>query len=58
MQISRNTSSGTSKIFIIKIIIILVVMISSVVMLDKIDFPSPNKEIKNIIPNDKLKIVK
>ena len=30
----------------------------SIVLLNKIDFPSPNKEIKKFIPNDNLKIVK
>jgi hypothetical protein len=29
-----------------------------VILLGKIDFPSPNKEIKKVIPNEKLKIVK
>ena len=33
-------------------------MIGGVVLLGKIDFPSPNKEIEKIIPNEKLKIVK
>jgi hypothetical protein len=58
MQFSNNTSTRTSKSFLIKVILILVIIISAVVMLGKIDFPSPNKEIKKIIPNEKLKIVK
>ena len=37
---------------------ILVIVVGSIIMLDKIDFPSPNKEIEKIITNEKLKIVK
>jgi len=58
MQISKNTSTGTSKGFLIKIILVLIIIIGVVILLGKIDFPSPNKEIKKIIPNEKLKIVK
>ena len=58
MQFSKNTSTSTSKSLLIKIVIILLVIISAVVMLGKIDFPSPNKEIEKIISNEKLKIVK
>jgi len=58
MQFSKNTSTGTSKKFIIKIILFLIVIIGAVILLNKIDFPSPNKEIEKIIPNEKLKIIK
>jgi len=58
MQFSKNTSTGTSKNFIIKIILVLIVIIGAVILLSKIDFPSPNKEIEKIIPNEKLKIIK
>ena len=58
MQLSKNTSKGISKSFVIKVTLILVVFISIVLMLDKIDFPTPNKEIEKIIPNEKLKVVK
>ena len=58
MQISQNTSTGKIKSLIIKVILILVIFISVIVMLGKIEFPSPNKEIKKIIPNENLKIVK
>ena len=58
MQFSKNTSTGTSKNFIIKITLVLIVIIGVVILLNKIDFPSPNKEIIKIIPNEKLKIVK
>ena len=58
MQFSKNTSSGTSKSFLIKTTLVLTIVIGAVLLLGKIDFPSPNKEIKKIIPNEKLKIVK
>ena len=58
MQFQKNTSTGTSKGFLIKIILVLIIIIGVVILLGKIDFPSPNKEIKKIIPNEKLKIVK
>ena len=58
MQFSKNTSKGISKGFLIKVVLILAISISAIVMVGKIDFPSPNKEIEKIIPNEKLKIVK
>jgi hypothetical protein len=58
MQFSKNTSTGISKGFLIKMILVLVIITVSVILLGKIDFPSPNKEIEKIIPNEKLKIVK
>ena len=58
MQFSKNTSTGTGKSFLIKVILFLIIIIGAVVLLGKIDFPSPNKEIEKIIPNAKLKTVK
>ena len=58
MQFSKNTSTGTSKRFLIKTILVLIIIITAVILLGKIDFPSPNKEIEKIISNEKLKIVK
>ena len=58
MQFSKNTSNGISKGFIIKIILVLFIIIGAVILLGKIDFPSPNKKIEKIISNEKLKIVK
>ena len=58
MHFSKNTSTGISKKFLVKVTLILIIIIIVVVMLGKIDFPSPNKEIEKTIPNEKLKIVK
>ena len=32
--------------------------IGAIVLIGKIEFPSPNKDIEKIIPNEKLKIIK
>ena len=58
MQFSKNTSTGNIKFFLVKMTLVLVIIIGATVLLGKIDFPSPNKEIQKIIPNEKLKIVK
>ncbi len=61
MQFSKNTSNGrtnSSLGILTKIVLVLVIIIVAIVMLGKIDFPSPNKEIEKIIPNEKLRIVK
>jgi len=58
MQFSKNTSNGSSKSLLIKIALVLIIFIGTVVLLGKIEFPSPNKDVEKIIPNEKLKIVK
>ena len=58
MQFSKNTSNGRSISLLIKIALVLIIFIGAIVLLGKIEFPSPNKNIEKIIPNEKLKIVK
>ena len=61
MQFNRNTSIGNSRNYLvvaIKIILILVTLSVAIILLNKIDFPTPNKEIEKIIPNENLKIIK
>jgi|TARA_Y100000389_G_scaffold68752_1_gene65265 hypothetical protein len=60
MEFNKNTSSGITSVMglIIKSIFGLFVIICLVFFLNKIDFPSPKKEIKKIIPNENFKIVK
>ena len=58
MQFSKNTSTGKSKSFLIKMLIVLTVIFGAVILLGKVDFPSPIKEIEKIIPNENFKIVK
>ena len=61
MQFQRNTSIGkyNSVIkFLIKIVLVLLLIFFVIILLNKIDFPSPNKVIEKTIPNENLKIVK
>ena len=58
MEFSKNTSSGSGKSLLIKIALVLIIFIGATVLLGKIEFASPNKDIEKIIPNEKLKIIK
>tara|TARA_B100001173_G_scaffold203676_1_gene175687 strand:+ start:23 stop:205 length:183 start_codon:yes stop_codon:yes gene_type:complete len=60
MQFNKNTSLGKTNIMglVIKSILGLVVILSLVFFINKIDFPAPKKEIEKIIPNENFKIVK
>jgi hypothetical protein len=58
MQLSKNTSSSKRNGFMIKVALFLVIIFIGVLMLSKIDLPSPNKIIEKKISNEKLKIVK
>ena len=61
MQFQRNTSASKSKALTkitIKVIFLFLLFFITIVLFDKIDFPSPNKPIEKIIPNENLKIVK
>ena len=58
MQFSKNTSNGSGKSLLIKIALVLIISIGAVVLLGKIEFPSPNKDIEKIIPNEKFKLIK
>ncbi len=43
---------------ITKLAIVLVIILGTVFLLNKIDFPKPIKEIEKIIPNENFKIIK
>ena len=61
MQFQKNTSidkSGGIIKILIKIAVIFLLFFVSIILIDKIDFPYPNKKIEKIIPNENLKIVK
>ena len=61
MQFNKNTSIGSSRnylVVVIKIILTLVTLSVAIMLLNKIDFPTPNKKIEKIIPNENLKIIK
>ena len=61
MQFERKTRIGVSKRVFgisIKITLIILVLIFGVILIDKINFPSPTKKIEKVIPNENFKIVK
>ena len=61
MQFYKKTSIGSSvnplKI-VIKIVLAIVTLLVLFILVAKINFPSPNKEMQKIIPKENLKIVK
>tara|TARA_Y100000590_G_C15738575_1_gene1019452 strand:+ start:2359 stop:2544 length:186 start_codon:yes stop_codon:yes gene_type:complete len=61
MQFKRNSSTSKAGVFIkilIRLILVSVIIFLVVLLVDRIEFPFPNKNIEKIIPNEKLKIVK
>ena len=61
MQFEKKTRIASPKsIFgiLIKIILILLVLAVVIILIDRINFPSPIKKIEQIIPNENFKIVK
>jgi len=61
MQFEKKTRIGNTKgIFgiLIKIILILAILVVALVLIDRINFPSPIKKIEKIISNENYKIVK
>ena len=59
MQFIKKTSSRTNIIsFVIKLAFVLFITLGVIFLLNKIDFPAPNKKIEKIIPNENFKIIK
>jgi len=61
MQFRKKTSIGNYGVLIkilIKAALIFLLLFIVVILVDKIDFPAPNKKIEKNISNEKLKIVK
>ena len=61
MQFQRKTSIGKSNFLIkllIKITLIVFLFFTILILVDQLNFPSPNKKIQKIIPNENLKIIK
>ena len=50
----RTSRNFVNKILVIKIALIFLVFFIGIFLLDKIDFPTPTKVIKQEISNDKL----
>ena len=61
MQFQRNTSTGKLSHIIkllIKLIVIVLILFLTLNLLNKIDFPAPNKKIEKNISNENFKVVK
>ncbi len=60
MQIYKKTRSRSSSLLslVIKVVIILMIFAGIIFLLNKINFPAPNKLIEKVIPNENFKIVK
>ena len=61
MEFEKKTRIGNPKgIFgiLIKIILAILVLAVSIILIDRINFPSPTKKIEKVIPNENFKIVK
>ncbi len=59
MQFIKKTSSRTNILgLIIKLALVLIIIIGIVFLLNRIDFPTPKKEIEKIISNENFKVVK
>ena len=61
MQFEKNTRVGKKSVIIkllIKVVLIFLALLIVVILIDRIDFPSPIKKIEKIIPNENFKIVK
>ena len=59
MQFIKKQSSRSNLIgLVVKITLVITVLLITVFLLNKIDFPAPKKEIEKVIPNENFKIVK
>ena len=61
MQFEKKTRagsmSGIAKL-LIKVVLFFLALLIAVVLIDRIDFPSPIKKIEKVISNENFKIVK
>ena len=59
MQFVKKTSLRRNILgLIFKLALIFIVILGVIFLLNKIEYPSPNKEIEKIIPNENFKIIK
>ena len=61
MQFEKKTRIGSPKgIFgiLIKIVLIILILFTAIILIDRINFPSPIKKIEDVISNDNFKIIK
>ena len=61
MHFRKKTSVGGYDVIIkllIKIILLFLVLFLLVILIDRINFPYPNKKIEKVISNEKIEVVK
>ena len=61
MQFQKKTRAGHLGLFgklFIKLLLVLTILFIAVILVDKIEFPFPNKLIEKKIPNEKFQIIK
>ena len=61
MQFQKKTSGstlGTLVKFLIKLLALILVVFIAIILIDRINFPSPNKKIEKTIPNENFKVIK
>ena len=61
MQFEKKTRAGNMSGIVkllIKVVLIFLALLMAVVLIDRIDFPSPIKKIEKVISNENFKIVK
>ena len=61
MNFQKRSNPGNLSIagkITIKILILIGIIFIGVIFLDRIDFPSPNKKIEKILPNENFKTIK
>ena len=61
MQFEKKTRAGNMSGIVkllIKVVLIFLALLIAVILIDRIDFPSPIKKIEKVIPNENFKIVK
>jgi len=61
MQFKKKTRIGSTKGILgilIKVIFVLLMLTIAIILIDRINFPTPIKKIEKIIPNENFKIVK
>ena len=61
MQLYRKTRRGLGRILIkplIKIFILILILFIIIFLIGRLDLPTPNKIIKQKVPNEKFKVIK
>ena len=59
MQFVKKTSLRRNILgLVFKLALVFIVILGVIFLLNKIEYPSPNKEIEIIIPNENFKIIK